>query len=248
MRSGRRRAAPEDQAASASTAPQSGDDFRPAPGRNLCADLTARATWRGRPCPRLPLSRAKAGPTYTPGVSPVAGGSRERPLRGHAAELAAIGARLDEVRSGVGSVFTESGGRLAFGHDLIREAVRASSPVAVRRALDRQAADVLVARGALPVEVAQQLADCAERGDEAAIAILLEAAGTLGSSDPAGSDACRPLRAPPLTRFARSTAPWRSTRRPAPAGMRRGYAAGSGGWAFGGGLPFRSVRLLAGKL
>ncbi len=84
-------------------------------------------------------------------------------------------------------IFIESGDRLAFGHDLIREAVRASSPVPVRRALDRQAADVLVARGALPVEVAQQLADCAEPGDEAAIATLLEAAGILGSSDPASS-------------------------------------------------------------
>jgi DNA-binding CsgD family transcriptional regulator len=97
---------------------------------------------------------------------------------------------LDPVRElAQADIFTESGGRLAFGHDLIREAVRASSPVAVRRALDRQAADMLVARGALPVEVAQQLADCAEPGDEAAIAILLEAAGTLGSSDPAGSAA-----------------------------------------------------------
>jgi DNA-binding CsgD family transcriptional regulator len=84
-------------------------------------------------------------------------------------------------------IFTESGSRLAFGHDLIREAVRASSPVPIRRALDRQAADVLVARGALPVEVAQQLADCAEPGDEAAIATLLEAANNLSSSDPAGS-------------------------------------------------------------
>jgi predicted ATPase len=46
-------------------------------------------------------------------------------------------------------IFIESDDRLAFGHDLIREAVRASSPVPVRRALDRQAADVLLARGAL---------------------------------------------------------------------------------------------------
>jgi DNA-binding CsgD family transcriptional regulator/tetratricopeptide (TPR) repeat protein len=84
-------------------------------------------------------------------------------------------------------IFTESGERLAFGHDLIREAVRASSPIPIRRALDRQAADVLVARGALPVEVAQQLADCAEPGDEAAIATLLEAARVLSSTDPAGS-------------------------------------------------------------
>jgi DNA-binding CsgD family transcriptional regulator len=84
-------------------------------------------------------------------------------------------------------IFIESGDRLAFGHDLIREAVRASSSVPVRRALDRQAADVLLAHGALPVEVAQQLAECAEPGDEPAIATLLEAARNLSSSDPATS-------------------------------------------------------------
>jgi DNA-binding CsgD family transcriptional regulator len=81
-------------------------------------------------------------------------------------------------------IFVESGDRLAFGHDLVREAVRASSPVPVRRALDRQAADVLLARGALPVEVAQQLADSAEPGDETAIATLLQAADALGTTDP----------------------------------------------------------------
>jgi DNA-binding CsgD family transcriptional regulator len=81
-------------------------------------------------------------------------------------------------------IFAESGDRLAFGHDLIREAVRTSSPVPVRRALDRQAADVLLARGALPVEVAQQLADSAEPGDETAIATLLQAADALGTTDP----------------------------------------------------------------
>jgi DNA-binding CsgD family transcriptional regulator len=81
-------------------------------------------------------------------------------------------------------IFVSSGDRLAFGHDLIREAVRASSPLPVRRALDRQAADVLLARGALPVEVAQQLADSAEPGDEAAIATLRQAADALGTTDP----------------------------------------------------------------
>jgi DNA-binding CsgD family transcriptional regulator len=81
-------------------------------------------------------------------------------------------------------IFIDSDEQLAFGHDLIREAVRASSPVPVRRALDRQAADVLLARGALPVEVAEHLADSAEPGDETAIATLLQAADTLGTTDP----------------------------------------------------------------
>jgi DNA-binding CsgD family transcriptional regulator len=93
---------------------------------------------------------------------------------------------LDPVKELVqADIFTESDDQLAFGHDLIREAVRASSPVPVRRALDRQAADVLLARGALPVEVAEQLADSAEPGDETAIATLLQAADALGTTDPA---------------------------------------------------------------
>ena len=90
----------------------------------------------------------------------------------------------DLVQAGI---FMKSGNRLAFAHDLIREAVRASSSTPVRRALDRQAADVLLAEGALPVEVAQQLAACAEPGDEVAIATILEAARNLSSSDPATS-------------------------------------------------------------
>jgi DNA-binding CsgD family transcriptional regulator len=92
---------------------------------------------------------------------------------------------LDPVKELIqADIFVESGDRLAFGHDLIREAVRASSPVPVRRALDRQAADVLLARGALPLEVAQQLADSAEPGDETAIATLLQAADSLGTTNP----------------------------------------------------------------
>jgi len=81
-------------------------------------------------------------------------------------------------------IFKESDDRLAFGHDLIREGAAASSPTAVRRALDRQAVDVLIARGALPVEVAVQLVDSAEVGDDTAIAILLQAADDLGVTDP----------------------------------------------------------------
>jgi DNA-binding CsgD family transcriptional regulator len=93
---------------------------------------------------------------------------------------------LDPIKELVqADIFIDSGDQLAFGHDLIREAVRASSPVPVRRALDRQAADVLLARGALPIEVAQQLADSAEPGDETAIATLLQAADALGTTDPA---------------------------------------------------------------
>ena len=86
----------------------------------------------------------------------------------------------------------ESGEQLAFRHDVTREAVRESVPVSARRALDRHAADVLLAAGATPVEVAGQIAASAERGDEEAISILLRAGEALANNDPdAGADLSR---------------------------------------------------------
>jgi hypothetical protein len=81
-------------------------------------------------------------------------------------------------------LLVDGGDTLAFRHDLIREAVRESLPASVRLALDRQAADVMLARGALPVEVATQLADSAAPGDEVAITTLLKAAEALATTDP----------------------------------------------------------------
>jgi DNA-binding CsgD family transcriptional regulator len=106
-----------------------------------------------------------------------------------------------------GGMLVELDSKLAFGHDLIREAVRASLPVSVRRGLDRQAATVLLAGGALPVEVALQLAASAEPGDEVAITTLLEAAKALANTDPGSAadlgqralelaSASHPLRGP----------------------------------------------------
>jgi DNA-binding CsgD family transcriptional regulator len=82
------------------------------------------------------------------------------------------------------NLLVERDGKLAFWHDITREAVRASVPVTARRALDRQAAGVLLETGALPVEVAVQLAASAERGDEVAVDTLLEAAEALVTTDP----------------------------------------------------------------
>jgi DNA-binding CsgD family transcriptional regulator len=81
-------------------------------------------------------------------------------------------------------LLADSDGRLTFRHDLTLEAVRASVPFSVLRSLDRQAAEVLLAGGALPVEVAAQLAVSAEPGDEVAVATLLKAAEALGPTDP----------------------------------------------------------------
>jgi DNA-binding CsgD family transcriptional regulator len=82
------------------------------------------------------------------------------------------------------NLLVERDEQLAFWHDLTRDAVRASVPVTARRALDRQAAGVLLEAGALPVEVAVQLAESAQLGDEVAIATLLDAAKTLATNDP----------------------------------------------------------------
>jgi DNA-binding CsgD family transcriptional regulator len=82
------------------------------------------------------------------------------------------------------NLLVERDDKLAFWHDITREAVRASVPVTARRALDRQAAGVLLEAGALPVEVAVQLAASAGVGDEVAISTLFDAARTLATTDP----------------------------------------------------------------
>lgn len=82
-------------------------------------------------------------------------------------------------------ILTANDDHLSFRHDLIREAVRASLMPPVRRALDRQASDVFLARGALPIEVAVQLSKSAEPGDNVAIEALLQAADSIGVTDPA---------------------------------------------------------------
>ncbi|WP_328606953.1 AAA family ATPase [Amycolatopsis sp. NBC_00345] len=84
-------------------------------------------------------------------------------------------------------VFAERADRLGFRHDIIREALRDSTTVSARRALDRQAVDVLLAAGAIPVEVATQLATSAEPGDEVAAGLLKDAADAIGSRDPAAA-------------------------------------------------------------
>ena len=81
-------------------------------------------------------------------------------------------------------ILVETSTGLAFRHDITRQAVLDSLPASARRALERQAVEVLLSGGALPVEVAAQLAASAEPGDEAAVATLRQAAQALASSDP----------------------------------------------------------------
>jgi DNA-binding CsgD family transcriptional regulator len=81
----------------------------------------------------------------------------------------------------------EDGQRLAFGHDLIREAVLETLPSSSRRALQRRAVDVFLAEGAPPAEVARQLADSADTGDRSAVSLLSRAAEALRMLDSAAA-------------------------------------------------------------
>src|SRR5216683_1064297 len=81
-------------------------------------------------------------------------------------------------------ILADSGENLSFRHDIIRQAVLDSVPAAARRALDRQAAGVLLAAGAVPLEIATRLAASAGPGDDVAIAMLHEAAQAIAPTDP----------------------------------------------------------------
>jgi len=123
-------------------------------------------------------------------------------------------ALIDPVRELIaGDLLAEGGETLSFTHDLNREAVRASQPSSAARALDRQVASALLAAGALPVEVATQLASGAAAGDELAITTLMKASDALGDTDPGqAADLARraldlttehhPLRGPLVARVA----------------------------------------------
>jgi DNA-binding CsgD family transcriptional regulator len=106
------------------------------------------------------------------------------------AQLAAVlevpaSALLDPVAELIGSeLLAEGREMLSFTHDLNREAVRTSQPSSAVDALDRQVASALLAAGALPVEVAAQLASSAAPGDELAITTLMKASDTLADTDP----------------------------------------------------------------
>ncbi len=95
-------------------------------------------------------------------------------------------------------ILVEEEDRLAFRHDILREGVLDSLPGSARGALERQAARVLLQSGALPVEVAAQLAASARPGDSEAIDVLMTAAKTVGASDP-GEAAALSRRALELT-------------------------------------------------
>ena len=80
-------------------------------------------------------------------------------------------------------LLVEDDEQLRFRHDLLREATRQSLPQSLRRAMERQSASVMLGMGAVPAEVATQLARSAEPGDREAIDALRQAAQSVGHTD-----------------------------------------------------------------
>jgi DNA-binding CsgD family transcriptional regulator/tetratricopeptide (TPR) repeat protein len=92
---------------------------------------------------------------------------------------------LDPLRDAVLAGFlTEDGTYLRFRHELVREAVDAGLPRAIRGDLQRRAVEVRLEHGAPPSEVATLVASAAEPGDAAAIDLLRRAAGEVGRVSP----------------------------------------------------------------
>lgn len=81
-------------------------------------------------------------------------------------------------------LLTEEGDQLRFRHDILRQTTRQSMPRSLLRAMERDAATVLLEGGAAPAEVAPQLARSADVGDRSAILALRQAAQSLAGCDP----------------------------------------------------------------
>jgi len=79
------------------------------------------------------------------------------------------------------------GDNLGFRHNLLRRAVQQTIPHAMRCAVERESAAILLELGASPEEVAIQLARSAKVGDLPAVTALREAAQSLARSDPSGA-------------------------------------------------------------
>src|SRR5215472_11771460 len=82
---------------------------------------------------------------------------------------------------------TERKDRLAFRHDLVRQAVYQDLPVSLRQALHRDAAAALRRSGAPRVRVAGQFAAGAQPGDEEAVEVLTAAVWDLFATSPSAA-------------------------------------------------------------
>lgn len=95
---------------------------------------------------------------------------------------------MDAVNQALAAeVLLERGDRLAFRHDLLRQAVYDGLPESVRVALHRDAAEALRRTGATAIRIAGQLAIGARPGDQAAIGVLNTAAAELTPTSPSAA-------------------------------------------------------------
>ncbi|MEV4573436.1 AAA family ATPase [Nonomuraea jabiensis] len=98
------------------------------------------------------------------------------------------GALFGRVEEAVGAgALVGEGDRLAFRHDLIREAVYGGLGAPIRTALHREAASVLRAEGRPPAELAEHLRHGARPGDAAAIRELRAAAEEMTAAAPSAA-------------------------------------------------------------
>jgi DNA-binding CsgD family transcriptional regulator len=84
-------------------------------------------------------------------------------------------------------VVVERSGRLAFRHDLLRQAVYDGLPESARVALHRDAADALRRTGAAAIRIATQLAIGASPGDTEAVTALNSAVAELAPASPSAA-------------------------------------------------------------
>src|SRR3984957_3049552 len=95
---------------------------------------------------------------------------------------AILGALREALAAGL---VTEDGDRVAFRHDMLREAVDATLPETVRQSLRRRAIDVMLRHGAPPADVAELVMEVAQPGDTEAITVLRRAAAQTWRVSPA---------------------------------------------------------------
>jgi len=93
-----------------------------------------------------------------------------------------LAAPLEEAR--VAGVVVERGDRLAFRHELVRDALYTDLPASLRQAMHRQFADRLSAAGGAPTAVAEHLLRGARAGDLDAARSLRDAALAITSQAP----------------------------------------------------------------
>jgi DNA-binding CsgD family transcriptional regulator len=106
------------------------------------------------------------------------------------AELAAVmeipaSGLLDSAREAIDAgLLVERGERLAFQHDLVREAIDAGIPIALKRDLQRRAMDVMLEHGSPPADVASLVMQVAGPGDRAATDLLARAGAEIAQVSP----------------------------------------------------------------